>query len=367
MIYNNLLIHKNIFDELSNVIASKKIQNAYIFNGQEGVGKEAHAIEFFASLNCNNDNTCTNCSSCNKIKSLQHELLNIILPLPKNKSINKKDSVLKTLDDKQLDILTNEFEQKGINPYHKIKIKNANTILINSINDIKKSISLSIPKNKFKLHLILEAEKLCYPRQEAGNALLKILEDPPENNFFILITSDLSKILDTIISRCSIITFSNIDYKKHYDFLIKNKIDDDIAKITPKISFGNINLSLELSKNFKEIINNLESMIQSLINSDLNKWENTLNRLKFKKNIIESISLLNIFLNDAYKYKNSIDNIYFYNLEKYLSIVSKNYSLNLEKFNLAVDSAINNINLNGYIPLMTTSLYIDLNKILNNR
>ena len=217
------------------------------------------------------------------------------------------------------------------------------------------------------MHLILEAEKLCYPRQEAGNALLKILEEPPENNFFILITSDLSKILDTIISRCSIITFCNIEYKKHYDFLIKNRIGNDIAKIAPKISFGNINLSLELSKNFKEIINNLESMIQSLINSDLNKWENTLNRLKFKKNIIESISLLNIFLNDAYKYKNSIDNIYFYNLEKYLSIVSKNYSLNIEKFNLAIDSAISNINSNGYIPLMTTGLYIDLNKILNNR
>lgn len=367
MIYNNLLKHKNIFNELSNSIANKKIKNAYIFNGQEGIGKEAHAIEFFAALNCNINDKCSNCSSCNKVKSLQHELLNIILPLPKNKSLSKKDSALKTLDSKQLDELTKEFEKKGSNAYHKIKIKNANTILINSINDIKRSISLSIPKNKFKMHLILDAEKLCYPRQEAGNALLKILEEPPENNFFVLITSDISKILDTITSRCSIINFNNIEYKKHYDFLIEENVDKNIAKIVPKISFGNINYSLELSNNFNEIINNLENMIQSLINSDLKKWENILNKIRIKNKIIESISILNIFLNDAYKYKNNNKKIYFNNLDKYLSILSKKYYLNIEKFNKVVNETINNINLNGYIPLMTTSLYIDLNKILKNK
>ena len=50
MIYNNLLIHENIFDELLSKVSNKKISNAYIFHGQEGTGKEAHAIEFFASL-----------------------------------------------------------------------------------------------------------------------------------------------------------------------------------------------------------------------------------------------------------------------------------------------------------------------------
>jgi len=367
MIYKNLLLHNNIFEKLLNISSSKKIQNSYIFHGQKGIGKEAHAIEFFASLNCNNKNIdCNNCSSCSKTKTLQHELLNIILPLPKNKSITKNDSSLKTLDNKQLDELTKEFHKKGQNPYHEIKLKNANTILINSINDIKKNISLSIPKNKYKLHLILEADKLCYPRQEAGNALLKILEEPPENNFFILITSDISKILDTIISRSSIINFNDIEFKKHYDFLIQNNINENIAKITPKISFGNINYSLKLSKNFKETTNILEELIESLINSNLLKWEKVFNDIKEKNSIIEIITLLNIFLTDAYKYRNNEQNIYFNNLEKYLSLLSKKYYLNIEKNNQIISKTINNINLNGYIPLMTSGLYIDLNKQLNN-
>ena len=368
MIYKNLLLHNNIFEKLLEIASNKKIQNSYIFHGQEGIGKEAHAIEFFATLNCNNDDTnCNGCSSCNKTKSLQHELLNIILPLPKNKSITKKDSALKTLDKKQLDELTKELHKKGQNPYHKIKLSNANTILINSINDIKKSISLSIPKNKYKLHLIFEADKLCHPRQEAGNALLKILEEPPENNFFILITSDISKILDTIISRSSIINFNNIEFKKHYDFLIQNNINENIAKIAPKISFGNINYSLKLSNNFKDIINILEELIESLINSNLIKWEKVFNKIKEKNNIIELITLLNILLTDAYKYQNNEKNIYFNNLEKYLSILSKEYSLDIEKFNKIINNTINNINLNGYMPLMTSGLYIDLNKQLNNK
>jgi len=366
MIYKNLLIHNDIFEKLSNISSNKKVQNSYIFHGQKGIGKEAHAIEFFASLNCNNKNTdCNSCSSCNKTKVLQHELLNIILPLPKNKSITKNDSALKTLDNKQLDELTKEFQAKGQNPYHQIKLRNANTILINSINDIKKSISLSIPKNKYKLHLILEAEKLCYPRQEAGNALLKILEEPPENNFFILITSDISKILDTIISRSSIINFNNIEFQKHYDFLIQNNINENIAKITPKISFGDINYSLQLSNNFKETTEILEELIESLINSNLVKWEKKFNSIKDKNNIIEIINLLNILLTDACKYKNNEKNIYFNNLEKHLSLLSKSQSLNIEKFNQIINKTINNINLNGYIPLMTSGLYIDLNKQLN--
>ena len=57
-------------------------------------------------------------------------------------------------------------------------------------------------KNEYMIHMIFEAEKLCDPKIEPGNALLKILEEPPKNNIFILVTSKKNKILDTILSRC---------------------------------------------------------------------------------------------------------------------------------------------------------------------
>ena len=50
--------------------------------------------------------------------------------------------------------------------------------------------------------MILNAEKLCYPNTESANALLKILEEPPDKTLFILVTSKINMLLDTIISRC---------------------------------------------------------------------------------------------------------------------------------------------------------------------
>ena len=70
------------------------LPNAFIFNGNEGIGKEAHAIEFFALLNCNNHENnfaCGKCASCRKTANLQHELLQVITPLPKSRTINKND------------------------------------------------------------------------------------------------------------------------------------------------------------------------------------------------------------------------------------------------------------------------------------
>ena len=97
--------------------------------------------------------------------------------------------------------------------------------IINSIKYLRKSINLSIPDNAIKLHLIFEAEKLCYPNQESANALLKILEEPKKNNLFILITSDINKIIDTILSRCTRIFFPDIEPKLIKDKLIeKNQL-----------------------------------------------------------------------------------------------------------------------------------------------
>ena len=133
MIYNDLIVNNKIFNQLRSNFKNNKIQNAYIFHGQEGVGKEAHAIEFFALINCknplNNITACKECNSCTKLLSLQHELLSIILPLPRNKAINKNDSALKALNEKQIQTLTNEFNIKGSDPYYKIKLDKANAIL----------------------------------------------------------------------------------------------------------------------------------------------------------------------------------------------------------------------------------------------
>ena len=141
MIYKNLILNHKVFNNISSFYNTDHLPNAFIFHGENGVGKEAHAIEFFALLNCNNPNnnqSCGICNSCSKTKKLQHENLEIIFPYPKSKSLKKEDHPLKALNNKQLEELENKFIEKGSNPYYELSFKSANTILINSIREIKK-------------------------------------------------------------------------------------------------------------------------------------------------------------------------------------------------------------------------------------
>ena len=90
MIYDNLILNEKVWKMLSNSFRTRKVPNAFIFSGDIGVGKEAHAIEFSALLNCkrvSNNSPCGDCRSCIKIKSFKHEEIHLIhsTPPPKNK------------------------------------------------------------------------------------------------------------------------------------------------------------------------------------------------------------------------------------------------------------------------------------------
>ena len=134
------------------------------------------------------------------------------------------------------------LKKKQIDPYYSIQVSNANTILINSIREIKREISFSTLNNDWKIYLIFQAEKLCSPNPASGHALLKLLEEPPLKTLFILVSSKPDTILDTIHSRCQKMYFPQISKRKLENQLIKNGIDQNEAVLIAQISGGNINI-----------------------------------------------------------------------------------------------------------------------------
>lgn len=95
---------------------------------------------------------------------------------------------------------------------------NGKTIKIKQIHDFIRKIQLKPYSSKFKVGVIISAEKMT---KEAQNALLKTLEEPPTNTFLILTTTSVNKLLPTIISRCQVLEFKDDE---------KGQIDLDIAK-----------------------------------------------------------------------------------------------------------------------------------------
>ena len=188
----NLYGLDNYFDELIKLYNKKKFPNKLLLSGQKGSGKSTLAYHFINYVLSQNED---------------HEYDS------KNFSINIKSSVFKTINNKSNTNLINidvNADKKSID--------------INQIRDLINHLNKSSFNNKPRFVLIDNIELL---NVNSINALLKVLEEPNENTYFILIHSN-KKILSTLLSRCINfrVTLSNNDFKNIINKLLGDKLEN---------------------------------------------------------------------------------------------------------------------------------------------
>jgi DNA polymerase-3 subunit delta' len=181
-------IHKN-----------EKLPHALIFKGKEGIGKYDFAITFAKSYLCQNALSshlpCESCSSCQWFPD-SHPDFKHIAPI---ESEDEESSKRKT-----------------------VRKKN---IVISQIRELSEYLELSAHQEKGRRIVLIEpADSL---NQAASNALLKILEEPPENTLFILVTSQAQKLIATIRSRCQLLDLRGPSLDEARSFLVDQKIDHE--------------------------------------------------------------------------------------------------------------------------------------------
>ncbi|MDD3102655.1 MAG: DNA polymerase III subunit gamma/tau [Candidatus Cloacimonetes bacterium] len=151
---------------LQSAIASGRIAHAYLFSGPRGVGKTSLARIMAKSLNCEQGPTtqpCNKCTNCVEITS-------------------------------------------GVSP-DVIEIDGASNTGVDDIRELQRELLYAASGAKYKIYIIDEVHMLS---KNAFNALLKTLEEPPENVIFIFATTEPHKVLPTIISRCQRYDFKRI-------------------------------------------------------------------------------------------------------------------------------------------------------------
>ena len=156
---------------LKNSIDMQRIAHAYLFSGPRGVGKTSMARIFAKSLNC-----------------LQEDM--------KNRPCNKCENCLEITQGTSQDV---------------IEIDGASNTGVEDIRDLQKELLYSTSNSRYKIYIIDEVHMLS---KNAFNALLKTLEEPPDNVIFIFATTEPHKVLPTIISRCQRFDFKRIPIKK---------------------------------------------------------------------------------------------------------------------------------------------------------
>jgi DNA polymerase-3 subunit delta' len=371
MIYDSLLIHTKIWNNLLNSVNSGRLPHALLFHGNDGSGKEAHAIELAALINCESpleNGPCGDCPSCKKIKSFQHGNIKLILPYPRGKISASDDPSIRGLTEKNIDQLREMMVEKGRNPYARIEIENARTILINSIREVKKDLYMSSIDKGWTVVLIFDAEKLCLPQPTSANALLKVLEEPPEKTIFILVTSEVSVMMDTIRSRCQQIYFPPLASSFIEEKLIGHDVSEDKAKVISNIANGDIRLALKLSENIDELYSDLKLMIKACYSPSPTTWQAVTNRTSTLKR--KSMSELSYFFRTSILYMRDLhlathesnnDHFIFTNLTEHFRKVSIDYPhANWNECINILESTFENIQRNGYLPLMVTAMLIEL-------
>jgi len=258
---NNFLLNKEVNIYLDNIIKNKSFANGYLFYGAEGVGKKQTALQFIKEIfkqSSQNENVEE------KITNNNHPDFLIIEP----------NSLLKTKTSKSSDL------EKTIQGGSEI-------IKIEQIRNIKTFLGQKSINSGKKIVLIIDAHLL---NEAASNCLLKTLEEP-SNGIFILITSKLNLLLDTIISRCQIVRFRSFS-SKQIRSILEDHLDTSKLKINTKLKFQDLINSANGSPNqLMKIIEIWDDFFDEIISKLDSPIKNSLEILEISKLISEKLEI----------------------------------------------------------------------------
>ena len=333
---------------LTEIYNSQRIPNALLFSGIDGIGKHFAAIQLLKLLNSKCDDKIKT-----KIEKLSEPYIKLVFPLPRGKNETNNDPPTAKLTTETISEIQEQIKLKAENPYHKISVKNANNIKINSIRDINKSVSLNFDEIEYRGIIINDAHKMSI---EAQNAFLKNLEEPPAGIVYILITDEPDKLLTTIKSRCWQINFDPLKIDNVSNILEKYfSLEKSKFELALPFSQGSISRTLFLLEN--DIHYYLEKTIVILRYSLAKKYNTAYKEfieiIETKSNVAFQIlmDLIITWFNDSVKQKHLIKNINFKDsidtLEKFNNRFTKaNINDIITKLVMLRNSIYNNVSLN---------------------
>ncbi|MBQ8204078.1 MAG: hypothetical protein IJZ75_07355 [Clostridia bacterium] len=198
--------NENLRASVFNMINSRRIPHAIIIEGDEGTGR--HTLAYFlakAAVCRGNERPCDRCRDCGMASSHNHPDI-----IPVSPEENKK------------------------------------SIPIARAREIRAEAYVKPHSADKKVYIIDHAERMEIPPQ---NALLKVLEEPPEAVIFIIITTSRTQLLPTIVSRCVCLSLTVPDFETAFNSVknqLKEEVDDEAVKEAVKSVGNNIGLCLSL-------------------------------------------------------------------------------------------------------------------------
>lgn len=263
--FRDVLGNEEIIEHFKKANVGKKVSHAYILSGEEGSGKKTIAQAICMTLQCQEEKEepCMECRSCKQI-----------------------------LTGNQPDIIYVSHEKPS-----SIGVEEIRSQLVNDV-------SVRPYSSPYKIYVIDEAEKLT---PAAQNAILKTIEEPPEYGIVLLLTTNTTAFLPTILSRCITLNMKPLQNNVICHHLMEEyQIPDYLAVVVTRFSSGNLGKAIkmasserynEMRESVREIITHLENMNSSGL------FEKIKEISQYKKEIEEYIDFVRYWFRDVLFFK----------------------------------------------------------------
>lgn len=267
--FREIIGHAQVIEHLQNAMKLNKVSHAYILNGEKGSGKKMLASVFAQALQCEEEGQecCGKCRSCRQAESGNHP------------------DIIRITHDKPNSISVDEIREQLVN-----------------------DVQIKPYSSRRKIYIIPEAEKMTV---QAQNALLKTIEEPPAYAVILLLTTNASSLLQTILSRCVMLNMKPVSDRQVKKYLMEHvQIPDYQADICVAFSHGNIGKAVELasSDNFNEIKAAALHLVKNAPKMEIQDITAAVKAVtEFKVNIEDYLDLISVWYCDVLYFKATRD------------------------------------------------------------
>lgn len=261
--FENIIGNEKNKELLLSTAKKNNVLHSYLFVGDEGIGKSLFAKEFAKMILCNaeENKACGNCKSCIEFNAESHPDFTIIEP------------------------------------------EEGKTIKIEQVRYLQQKIAEKPVTSLKKVYIIENCETMT---REAANCLLKTLEEPPIYALLLLLTSNESKLLTTIKSRCMKLYFMPIPEQQILEYLKKNGLNTDVTENMIKSSQGSIGKALKIQEE-KEKYLQIEDLVKELSKLDITQiWRKAEVLYQSKESIIPFLEYMTIIFYQLLRKQNKI-------------------------------------------------------------
>ena len=225
---SEIIGHQKQIETLRFALANGRLHHAYLFVGPEGIGKRKIAFSLAKVIHCSETTAdfCGVCVNCARIEAGNHPDVRFLEPLAGKKEIS-----------------------------------------IQQIRDIEKELNFRSFSGKRKIAIVDPATLM---NLSAQNALLKTLEEPPQDSLLILIASNAGGLLPTLRSRCLLVSFSPLEQESLERFLGANKgRQPEEARLLAAMAMGSLGAALRLdNEKLRERRSRWIELMSSLVPGD---------------------------------------------------------------------------------------------------